>query len=65
MIHNSSLIDDISDHNNGDMDGPQTTMDIDKNGSPSQSTDEGSLVIHNSNLIDDISYHNNADMDGP
>ena len=28
MIHNSNLIDDISDQNNGDMDGTQTCMDI-------------------------------------
>jgi len=35
----------------------------DKNGSPSQPTNEGNFVIHNSNLIDGISDHNNGDLD--
>ncbi|KAG4968164.1 hypothetical protein JHK87_033815 [Glycine soja] len=64
VMHNSNLIDGISDHNNGDMDGAETAMDIDKNGSPSQPTNEGNFLIHNSNLIYGISHHNNGDMDG-
>ena len=28
VMHNSNLIDGISDHNNGDMDGAETAMDI-------------------------------------